>query len=339
MQFNPKIGFYLGILVTIEIAVSSGTLSLTHAIPPDWIPAVIAWSGILAFIGSTILTFLHGYSSIEAGPLVNVSPPPKAVTVLVGLAIAGALMFPGMAYAQGRQAPAKAPVICDPLHLAPGCQGGAGKDLSEFTPQEIADRIGKLALNDFVYADALAKATNNTVTEPCWAAWVKLLTQQQQPLIGPSLTEAVSWGGVGATFSTIAPHNLMVGQGVTFASPPAGIASGTTYYVTAENYTAETFEVSATVGGPAIVPTGPAAGGTSITSLGIVLQRPDPGLITNVEYLSEAVQLLQSNSPIAVACAPMAQALQKDVGNLLGQIITGGAFGLFKLPIPVGAIP
>ncbi|HWF93494.1 MAG TPA: hypothetical protein VG291_00880, partial [Xanthobacteraceae bacterium] len=74
MQFNPKIGFVLGILVTVEIAVSSGTLSLTHAVPADWIPTVTAWSGILAFLGSTVLTFLHGYSSGEIGPLVT--PPP-----------------------------------------------------------------------------------------------------------------------------------------------------------------------------------------------------------------------------------------------------------------------
>ena len=73
MQFNPKIGFVLGILVTIEIAVGSGTLSLTHAVPADWIPTVTAWSGILAFMGSTVLTFLHGYSSGEVGPLVT--PP------------------------------------------------------------------------------------------------------------------------------------------------------------------------------------------------------------------------------------------------------------------------
>lgn len=253
--------------------------------------------------------------------------------------VSGILALSNGAEAQTTRTAAKAPLICDPLHLVPGCQGGAGKDLSEFTPQEIADRIGKLALNDFIYADALAKSTGNSVTEPCWAAWVKLLTQQQQPLVGPSLTETVSWGGTGAMFSTIAPHNLMVGQGVTFAGPPAGVTTGATYYVIAENYTAETFEVSTTIGGAAVVPTGPAAGGTSISSIGQVLQRPDPGLVTNVEYLSEAVQLLQSNSPIAVACAPMAQALQKDIGNLLGQIITGGAFGLFKLPIPLGPIP
>src|SRR5258708_36135879 len=80
MQFNPKLGFVLGILVTIEIAVSSGTLSLTHAVPAAWIPTVTAWSAIMAFIGSTLLTFLHGYSSGDIGPLV--APPPPDMNAL-----------------------------------------------------------------------------------------------------------------------------------------------------------------------------------------------------------------------------------------------------------------
>lgn len=70
MQFNPKIGFILGILVTIETAISGGLLNLTNAIPDAWIPAVHAWASILAFGGSAILTALHGYSNGQTGPLV-----------------------------------------------------------------------------------------------------------------------------------------------------------------------------------------------------------------------------------------------------------------------------
>src|ERR1700730_11021604 len=92
MQFNPKLGFILGILITIEIAVSSGTLSLTHAVPAAWIPTVTAWSGILAFIGSTLLTFLHGYSSGEVGPLVT--QPPLDMTALQRQAAQGVLAQP-----------------------------------------------------------------------------------------------------------------------------------------------------------------------------------------------------------------------------------------------------
>src|SRR5258708_8844809 len=92
MQFNPKLGFVLGILVTIEIAVSSGTLSLTHAVPAAWIPTVTAWSAIMAFIGSTLLTFLHGYSSGDIGPLV--APPPPDMNALQRQAAQGVLAQP-----------------------------------------------------------------------------------------------------------------------------------------------------------------------------------------------------------------------------------------------------
>lgn len=249
-----------------------------------------------------------------------------------------AALICAIALPAGAQTPRPRPALqtpfCDPLNLIPGCRPNPDTvSLKGQTPQEIAEKIQKLFLGDFIYADALAKSTGNVVTEPCWAAWVSLLEKQQQPLIGPSITEPVAWSGMGAGFVTVAPHNLMVGQSVTLASPPAGFTAGTTYYVVMDGYTATTFELAASPGGMAIVPTGPAPGGTSLTASGQVLQRPDPGLVTSVEYVSEAVQLLQSNSSIAVACAPMAQALQKDIATLLGQILSGGALGLFKLPV------
>jgi hypothetical protein len=49
---------------------------------------------------------------------------------------------------------------------------------------ELAAKIKKLSLDDFKYAAALAHATGNNVTAPCWDVWVKLLTAQQQPLNG-----------------------------------------------------------------------------------------------------------------------------------------------------------
>jgi hypothetical protein len=49
----------------------------------------------------------------------------------------------------------------------------------------LAAKIKKLSLDDFKYAAALAHATGNNVTAPCWDVWVKLLTAQQQPLDGP----------------------------------------------------------------------------------------------------------------------------------------------------------
>ncbi len=201
MQFNPKTGFVLGILVTIEIAVSSGTLSLTHAVPADWIPTVTAWSGILAFLGSTVLTFLHGYSSGEVGPLVTPPPldmltlqkqaqqgvlaqPPKSAVVLT---IAGAvllgLLLPGAAYAQAsRPKPTGNPIV-DIGNAIKGQQQAAANSQNVDT-EDLVAKLGKLALPDFEFALALSKATNNVVSTPCWQAWVDLLSAQQKPLIG-----------------------------------------------------------------------------------------------------------------------------------------------------------
>lgn len=41
MRFDPKISFWLGVFVTALIGIGGGTVSLTHAVPPDWIPTVV----------------------------------------------------------------------------------------------------------------------------------------------------------------------------------------------------------------------------------------------------------------------------------------------------------
>lgn len=319
-------------------------------------------SGTDAFIGACMLILGVGWSwwqktgqqelAAELARFKTAAPatppvPPKAVIAFLVLSL-GALLLSSAAHAQTgatkaalaarAQAVKKtaASVPCTDLLnlLPPGCTPPAGSPvgIKALTPQAIAEKIQKLALSDFVYADALAQATGNTVTEPCWHAWVGLITKQQQPLLGPSITETVVWAS-GPQFNTMAPHNLMVGQAVVFTDPPSGIAAAMSYYVIQDGYTATTFEVAATVGGMAVIPTGPASGGISITSAPQILQRPDPDLVTSVEYVSEAVQLLQSNSPISLACAPMAQAVGKDFTTLAGQLLSGGALGLFKLPV------
>jgi hypothetical protein len=57
---DPIIRFWIGVLVTVAIGISQGALSLTHAIPENAIPAVTAWAGIIAFLGSAVLTTLNG---------------------------------------------------------------------------------------------------------------------------------------------------------------------------------------------------------------------------------------------------------------------------------------
>ena len=69
MTVSPTISFWLGVGISIAIAISAGTLQLTNAIPDAWIPLVTGWSRVFAFSGSVVLTALHGISSDKAGPL------------------------------------------------------------------------------------------------------------------------------------------------------------------------------------------------------------------------------------------------------------------------------
>jgi hypothetical protein len=65
------------------------------------------------------------------------------------------------------------------------------------------------------------------------------------------------------------------------------------------------------------------------------LTEPPVHIATDIERLSEMIRQMQPNSELSVACAPMAQAAQKDVGVLIGAVLSGGAMGLFKLPFAI----
>ena len=229
MQIDPKISFWLGVVVTALIGVGGGTVSLTHAIPPDWIPTVVAWCNILSFLGSAVLTAL-------------------------------ALACASPAHAQSRQ-PARPPLTGDPVRdigtaIKSGQQQSA-KEANE-TTADLVDKLDKLALPDFEYALAMAKATNNVVSAPCWQAWVDMLTAQQKPL-----TDAA----------------------------------------------------------------------------GQPLSEPDPHLITNIERISELLAALRPDSPLSTSCAALAGAANRDVATLISGILSGGALGLFKLPIVAPVVP
>ena len=58
--------FTIGIIITVAIGVSTGAVHLTHAIPDSWIPIVVAWAGIFAFVGSAVQTGLQGLGLTNA---------------------------------------------------------------------------------------------------------------------------------------------------------------------------------------------------------------------------------------------------------------------------------
>jgi hypothetical protein len=94
-----------------------------------------------------------------------------------------------LALASGWASPARAQgkLTGNPLRdIGNAVTQGNQKSAGQANPlDELAAKIKKLSLDDFKYAAALAHATGNNVTAPCWDVWVKLLTAQQQPLDGP----------------------------------------------------------------------------------------------------------------------------------------------------------
>lgn len=93
---------------------------------------------------------------------------------------------------------------------------------------------------------------------------------------------------------TLVAHGLNIGQPVSFTTTgalPTGLTAGTTYYVIAAGFTADTFEVSATIGGSAVNTTGSQSGTHSLfRGLGILrIKRVDIALDGTNYYKAEMI--------------------------------------------------
>jgi hypothetical protein len=71
MNVNPATRFWISVAVMIAIGVIQGSVHLTNVIPLSWIPYAEGWSGIIAFVGTVILTALNG-----AAPSSVIDPKP-----------------------------------------------------------------------------------------------------------------------------------------------------------------------------------------------------------------------------------------------------------------------
>lgn len=98
MQLNLNVHFWVGFLVTVASAIAGGTVHLTNAIPPDWIPVVTAWSSIVATFGGAYLTIASQTGIAPANA--SASAAKKAAIALLAIGLAGALLSPGAANAQ-----------------------------------------------------------------------------------------------------------------------------------------------------------------------------------------------------------------------------------------------
>ena len=107
------------------------------------------------------------------------------VVLALVLAIAPAAAQVKRAPAAGPAAALPRPPLCDPLNLIPGCRNSDGSINQETGGNpfdNLTDDVLRKILADVTYAKALAKASGNDVTLPCWSAWVDLVTSQTQPL-------------------------------------------------------------------------------------------------------------------------------------------------------------
>jgi hypothetical protein len=78
---DPQVRFWVGIVITIAVGISQGTVSLTNAIPAGSIPSVTAWAGILAFVGSALLTGLNALASTSKSRLASVVAIPEVTRI------------------------------------------------------------------------------------------------------------------------------------------------------------------------------------------------------------------------------------------------------------------
>ena len=75
-NIDPVVRFWIGIAVTVAIAISQGSLHLTNVIPAAWIPYAEGWSALIAFVGSAVLTALNAAATTNSSRLASAAPVP-----------------------------------------------------------------------------------------------------------------------------------------------------------------------------------------------------------------------------------------------------------------------
>jgi hypothetical protein len=165
------------------------------------------WASAITSIGIGVGGIVGILLPERAAPVAPAMTNPTTSALAIGIIVFALAAAAAPALAQEPRVPVgqkAAPVRtvpgtilpCDPANLLPGCRnadgtvnqaaGGQGNPFESLT-----DDLLKKILADVTYAQALAKASNNTVTQPCWDTWVKVVTAQTQPVVdgkGTALT-------------------------------------------------------------------------------------------------------------------------------------------------------
>jgi hypothetical protein len=88
-HIDPSTRFWIGIIITIAIGVSNGSLVLKGALPPDLLPYITAWCGIISFVGSAVLTALNGAASTTSSRIASAAAVEGVKGIVVDPAIVG----------------------------------------------------------------------------------------------------------------------------------------------------------------------------------------------------------------------------------------------------------
>jgi hypothetical protein len=67
---------------------------------------------------------------------------------------------------------------------------------------------------------------------------------------------------------------------------------------------------------------------------GNVLTKPDPAFFVAAERASEFINQIQPNSKLYLGCSAALNQSRMAIGQLISAVLSGGALGLFKLPVP-----
>lgn len=82
MNLDPKYRFAIGLIVTIAIGVSQGTVQLTNLIPADWIKPAVAWCALIAFIGSSVTTTISGFGMSSQNRIAAAASLPEVKAIV-----------------------------------------------------------------------------------------------------------------------------------------------------------------------------------------------------------------------------------------------------------------
>jgi hypothetical protein len=175
MQLDPKTTWWLAFaLAAVQglMTVSWNTLGLD----PKWVALISQLDGYATYL---LIFALHG--SVPGVAASDLTRKAAAIVLAIGVSV---LLFGGETHAQASKRPA---LTGDPIRdigtaINQGSQGSPQRGAASNPFESITTDLLNKILVDVTYAQALSKATNNTVTQGCWAAWVDLVTQQTAPV-------------------------------------------------------------------------------------------------------------------------------------------------------------